>query len=323
MDRAPIPALTGQVDIHVLGPCRRASPRHCTPAGVVALASMGRQPSSRAACSVNKFARPSGLLAALPGRVRYPLRTVTIGGRKDLEGLRRAGRVAARCLARMGEAVRAGMTTAELDLVGRLCIEEQGARSAPELCYDFPAATCISVNEEVAHAIAGDRVIEPGDMVHIDVSVELDGYFSDTGAAYPVPPVREEQRRMISATRAALRTAIRHARNGRPVRHIGRSIERTASRAGFDVIRNLGSHGIGRSLHEEPKFVPGFDDPKERRTLENGLVLTIEPFLTNGDDTTTTAKDGWTLLNRPGSTTVQFEHTIVVTRANALVMTLP
>ena len=248
---------------------------------------------------------------------------MTIGGREELEALRRAGRVAARCLARMGESLVPGMTTAELDLIGREYMEARGARSAPEFCYDFPAATCISVNEEVAHGIAGERRIEAGDLVHIDVSLELDGYFSDTGAAYAVPPVSEERRRMISATRRALRSAMRQARHGRRLRNIGRAIEETATRAGFGLIRNLGSHGIGRSLHEEPKFVPGFDDPNDERVLHDGMVLTIEPFLTNGREQAKTAKDGWTLLNKPGTTTVQFEHTIVVTRKKPLVMTLP
>ena len=155
------------------------------------------------------------------------------------------------------------------------------------------------------------------------MSLELDGYFSDTGAAYAVPPVSEERRRMISATRRALRSAMRQARHGRRLRNIGRAIEETATRAGFGLIRNLGSHGIGRSLHEEPKFVPGFDDPNDERFLHDGMVLTIEPFLTNGREQAKTAKDGWTLLNKPGTTTVQFEHTIVVTRKKPLVMTLP
>lgn len=248
---------------------------------------------------------------------------MTIGGRQDLEALRRAGRVAARCLARMGKAVEPGITTRELDQVGRAYMEAHGARSAPEFCYDFPAATCISVNEEVAHGIAGERRVEAGDLVHIDVSLELDGYFSDTGAAYAVPPVSEERRRIISATRRALRSAMQQARDGRRLRNIGRAIEETATRAGFGLIRNLGSHGIGRSLHEEPKFVPGFDDPNDDRFLHDGMVLTIEPFLTNGREQAKTAKDGWTLLNKPGTTTVQFEHTIVVTRKKPLVMTLP
>ena len=248
---------------------------------------------------------------------------MTIDGREDLDGLRRAGRVAARCLTRMGECVEPGMTTLELDRIGREYMESRGARSAPELSYDFPAATCISVNEEVAHGIAGERRIDAGDLVHIDVSLELDGYFSDTGAAFPVPPVSEERRRMVSATRRALRAAMQQTRHGRRLRNIGRAIEDTATKAGFGLIRNLGSHGIGRSLHEEPKFVPGFDDPDDQRFLHDGMVLTIEPFLTNGREQALTAKDGWTLLNEPGTTTIQFEHTIVVTRKKPLVMTLP
>ncbi len=223
----------------------------------------------------------------------------------------------------MGALVRPGMTTRELDDVGGDLMAANGARSAPVFCYDFPAATCISVNEEVAHGIAGSRVIEAGDMVHIDVSLELDGYFADTGAAFPVSPVSEESRRLISATKRALRTAMGQARHGRRLRVIGRAIETTANRAGFGVIRNLGSHGIGRSLHEEPKFVPGFDDPDDERLLHDGMVLTIEPFLTNGREQAATARDGWTLLNEPGTTTVQFEHTVVITRKRPLVMTLP
>ena len=248
---------------------------------------------------------------------------MTIDGDEDLKGLRVIGKVVARCLRHMRSEIRVGMTTRELDEIGAEFLAAHGAKSAPRVTYDFPASTCISVNEEVAHGIAGDRVIEAGDLVHLDVSAEMDGYYGDAGIACPVAPVDELTQRLCRATETALNKVLREIRHGREFRVMGQAIERVAEATGFSTIKNLGSHGIGRKLHEPPEFLPGFDDPREERVFEAGTVLAIEPFLTTGDSVTTVASDGWTMLNRPGTRTAQFEHTIVVTRGRPLVMTRP
>lgn len=248
---------------------------------------------------------------------------MTVEHEKELQKLRRIGRVVGRCLRFLQSKVAPGVTTAELDALGLDYLERHGARSAPRLAYDFPGATCISINEEVAHGVPGERRLAPGDLVHIDVSAELDGYYGDTGASSVVGKPTELQSRLCAATQRALRAAMAKTRAGESLRAMGQAVQEIAERERFQVIRNLGSHGIGRSLHEEPKFVPSYDEPKETRVFEEGWVLTLEPFLTTGREQVGQAPDGWTLLNATGSLTAQFEHTVVVTRGRPLVLTLP
>ncbi|MEE3108721.1 MAG: type I methionyl aminopeptidase, partial [Pseudomonadota bacterium] len=175
---------------------------------------------------------------------------------QDLEGLRAAGRAVAQTLAAMGAALTPGMTTAELDALGAKMLAEHGARSAPQRDYRFPGATCISLNEEAAHGIPGPRTLAPGDIVNIDVSAELNGYYGDTGATFLVPPAAPEHEALLAATQAALDAALAVAQPGAFVNEIGRAIESTARAAGFTTLRDLGSHGVGRKLHEAPRFIP-------------------------------------------------------------------
>src|SRR5690606_33579744 len=130
--------------------------------------------------------------------------------------------------------------------------------------YGFPGCTCISINEEAAHGIPGSRVIRAGDVLNIDVSAELDGYFADTGGTRVVPPATPQKARLCHATRTALAEAMKAARAGQPINRIGAAIERTAKRYGFRVIENLGSHGVGRALHEEPEHIAGYYDPADQ-----------------------------------------------------------
>ena len=187
------------------------------------------------------------------------------------------------------------MTTRELDALGARLLERQGARSAPQLTYDFPGATCISINEEAAHGIPGDRVIRAGDVLNVDVSAELGGYFADTGGTRVVPPSNAQKTRLCHATRTALANAMKQARAGRPISGIGAAIERTAKTYGFKVIENLGSHGVGRALHEAPEHIAGYFDPTDKRLLAEGMVITIEPFLSTRSRVVNETSDGWTL----------------------------
>ena len=163
---------------------------------------------------------------------------MTIESDEDIAALKRIGRIVAQTLRVMQEAAQPGMTTAELDDVGARCFAAHGARSAPQLTYRFPGATCISINEEVAHGIPGMRRIDAGDLVNIDVSAELDGYFADSGGSFMVKPDTRVLRRLCDATRTALNAAIAEARAGRSFNVIGDAISTTARRAGFTVIRN-------------------------------------------------------------------------------------
>lgn len=214
------------------------------------------------------------------------------------------------------------MTTAELDDIGRELLAGHGARSAPKITYDFPGYTCISVNEEAAHGVPGARVIEAGDLVNIDVSAEKDGYFADTGGSFVVPPANDLQRHLLHSTRLALDNACDEARAGRPLNRIGRAIQKVAKKNGLRILRDLCSHGTGRKLHESPAQIQGYYDPRDRRVLHDGLVMTIEPFLSTRSTSVTEADDGWTLVTEHGNLSAQFEHTMVITRGRPILLTL-
>ncbi|WP_395671114.1 type I methionyl aminopeptidase [Phenylobacterium sp.] len=247
---------------------------------------------------------------------------MTIGSEDELEKLKAAGRVVARTLTAMGQALEPGITTRELDDLGRQLLEEAGARSAPELTYNFPGATCISVGPDVAHGIPGDRRIEAGDLVNIDVSAELDGFFADTGASFAVPPTAPRIERLCRDGRRALWSGIRQVRAGGELAAIGKSIESFARKNGYSLVRNLASHGVGASLHEEPTEIATWEDRSERRRITDGLVFTIEPFLSLGADWVEELDDGWTLRPPARQPTVQYEHTLVATPRGAVVVTL-
>ncbi len=246
---------------------------------------------------------------------------MTIDSPEDLEALKKIGRIVALTLQAMKETLRPGITTAELDEIGRAYMESQGARPAPTLVYDFPGATCISLNEEAAHGIPGDRVIQAGDLVNIDVSAELDGYFADMGATYPMLPVSPQAHKLLRCTQRALDKATAVAQAGRMLNEIGRAVELEAKRCGFNTLRNLTGHGVGRHIHEPPQSILNFYEPRDRRRLAKGMVITVEPFLSTGAAFAVEAKDGWTLKTADNSLTAQFEHTMVITKGQPMIIT--
>jgi methionyl aminopeptidase len=249
---------------------------------------------------------------------------MTVDGEQDVVGLQLAGRAVAEARDAMLAAVTPGVTTGDLDAIARDVLRSHGARSAPQLAYDFPGTTCISVNHEAAHGIPSlTRRLREGDLVNVDVSAELDGYWADTGASAPVGPpesIDPVARGLVAATREAQGAAMNAARAGRPLRHIGRAVERTARRRGFSVITNLCGHGVGGFLHEAPS-VPSVEDPGDPTVLWEGLVLAVEPFLSTGATMAFEDADGWTLRTPDRSLSAQFEHTIVVRQGKPLVLT--
>ncbi len=249
---------------------------------------------------------------------------MVISTEDELEKLKVIGRLCAQAMETMAKSLEPGITTKELDDIGRRILEDNGAQSAPETCYQFPGATCISVNEEVAHGIPGGRVIKAGDLVNIDVSAVKDGFFGDCGASYAVPPVRREIEKLCRDGRRALWTGLQQVKAGNKIAGIGNAIGAFAKKNRYTLITNLSSHGIGLTLHDEPKEIPTWPEKGERRIMEDGLVFTVEPFLSLGG---TWAEDGdnddpWTLYSDPSAPTVQYEHTIVATRNGPLILTL-
>lgn len=245
---------------------------------------------------------------------------MTIRHPHELDGLRRAGALVSGILAAMREQAVAGVTSRELDAYGAELMRKAGAHPAPELTYGFPGATCISINAVAAHGIPDDTVLRDGDLVNIDVSAELDGYFADTGASFVVGDANPAQQRLLDATREARDAAIAQLRAGDLLNGIGRTVETIAARRGFRVIRNLGSHGVGRALHEEPGTIPGHYDPRDTRRLHEGMVITVEPFLATHCNRTREADDGWSMIC-PRGVAAQFEHTVVVTRGEPIIVT--
>jgi methionyl aminopeptidase len=248
---------------------------------------------------------------------------MTISGDEDLNKLQEIGRIVANTLEAMAAALEPGMTTAELDAIGRRLLEKAGARSGPELVYDFPGATCISVNEQVAHGIPGSRRIEAGDLVNIDISAEKNGVFADTGASFAVPPIMNATKRLCRDGKRAMWIGLRQVGANKPLAGIGQAIGQFAEKNGYTLVRNLASHGIGHSLHEEPKEISTWPDRSERRIMNEGLVFTVEPFLSLGAEWAEDGDDPWTLFSEPRAPTVQYEHTVVATRNGPLVVTLP
>ena len=246
---------------------------------------------------------------------------MTIENENDLKKLRAIGRIVYETLILMSKKMEVGMTTLELDAIGQANLEKYEARSAPMVTYDFPGYTCISVNEEAAHGIPSSRKILAGDVVNIDVSAELDGYFGDTGGTFLVPPIDPRIAYLCQSTRKALKNAMNVAKDGAKLNQIGQAISKTAKRSGFVTIKDLGSHGIGHSLHDEPHFIPNYHDKSDKRVLQEGQVITIEPFLSTGAEETQTEDDGWTLTTGMGNFSAQYEHTMVITKGKPIIMT--
>lgn len=241
---------------------------------------------------------------------------------KDIKALKAIGRICAETLRKMTGAARAGMTVRELDEIGRAMLEAGGARSAPQVTYNYPGATCISVSPVIAHGIPDDHVLRAGELIHIDVSAELDGYYADTGASMVVSKRERKFERLLQATQAALNKALKAARAGYLLNGIGQTVQQEAYRRGYNVIFDLTGHGIGRGLHESPKEVLNFYNPRDRRLLDDGLVLAIEPFLTTGIGRVVEGRDGWSLRTIDGAAAAQFEHTIIVTKNEPIILTL-
>lgn len=243
---------------------------------------------------------------------------------EQLDKLKAIGRICAMAREAMAAALRPGMTTQELDEIGAKFLAEHGAESAPVLTYEFPGATCISVNEEIAHGIPGDRVLHEGDLINIDVSAKKDGVFADCGASYILGKGDPRLEKLCREGKKAMWAGINAVKAGAPLADIGTAIGKVAKKGGYTLIRNLASHGVGDSLHDEPGEVPTWPDRSERRKIQNGLVFTIEPFLSLGGQMAEQMyeDDEWTLTAEPLAPTVQYEHTIVATPRGAVVVTL-
>ena len=245
---------------------------------------------------------------------------MSIDNERDMAGLTLVGQVVAETLQTLADAVKPGVSTLELDEMARAILKRWGARSAPQIVYDFPGLTCISLNDEAVHGIPNQRVIREGDLVKVDVTLELDGYMADAAVTVAVPPTTALAQRLRDCARSAFEKALPHIKAGNRVYHIGRAVEKEVKRHGFSVLRPLCGHGVGRSIHEEPA-IPNFYDRRYNQVLTEGLVITVEPIISATRTDVKNDPDGWTLRTEDGSLSAHYEHTMVVTRGLPLLLT--
>lgn len=240
----------------------------------------------------------------------------------DLNGMKEIGRIVARVRDELAQAVRPGISTLELDLMARDLLEEERAVSAPKSSYGFPGWTCISVNEVACHGVPSRQLLEEGDWVNIDVSASKNGYFADTGMTVIAGSPNLKQEDMLRVSREALAAAIQAAAPGKSTANVGKAIYKTAIKNSYTVLRNLTGHGVGRSLHEEPHFIFNYNERRDASILKEGQVVALETFISDGDEWVEENPEGvWPMVTENHSQIVQFEHTVLLSKAGNLILT--
>ena len=245
---------------------------------------------------------------------------MSIESSADLEGMTLAGRVVALALDAMVREVRPGMTTKELDEIGASVLKRHGSRSAPQLVYGCPSVNLISVNDQVVHGLPGNRMLECGDVVKIDVTVETGGYIADAATTVVLPAASIDALELRDCAVSAFEAGFTVARAGCRVSEIGRAVGREVTARGFHVLRELSGHGVGRTIHESPTVFNYFD-PFQRDMLTEGLVLTIEPLISARRTRLRNCEDGWTLKTANGCLAAHHEHTILITNGAPVILT--
>jgi len=234
--------------------------------------------------------------------------------------LRAIGSIVRATLEEMSKAVRPGVTTADLDRVAAAVLAAHRAESCPPKVYGFPGTACISVNDEAIHGIPGKRTIEEGDLVKLDVAAQKDGFVADAAVTVAAGRTSPTAAALTRCAESAFEQALKVARPGQRVYEIGRAVEREVRRCGFSVIRELCGHGVGRAIHEAPS-VPNYYDPRFRTKLSEGLVITIEPIIAAGSGRAELQADQWTVRTADRSLAAHFEHTVVITNGEPLLLT--
>jgi methionyl aminopeptidase len=234
--------------------------------------------------------------------------------------MRAVGKLVARALEEMRAAAQPGMTTEQLDDIGAKFLRRHGARSAPQLTYAFPGFNCISVNDQVVHGVPGSRVLCAGDVLKIDVTAELDGYIADSAITVVLPPVSTRANNLVQCARSAFKRAFTVAATDLPIAELGRAVESEVKRWGHFVIRDLCGHGVGRQLHEEPS-VPNFFSPLTQGRLTEGMVIALEPIISEQRTNLVEDDDGWTIRTTRGCLAAHYEHTILIRGGRAEILT--
>lgn len=241
---------------------------------------------------------------------------------EELDGMKKASQAVAYTLKEMRAYAQPGLTTKQLDEYGGQILKDLGAKSAPYVTYGFPGWTCISINNEFCHGIPSDkRILLEGDLINIDVSAELNGFFSDNGGSFVLGKDINNHQQLIDASKDILRKAIDNIKGGVRISDIGLLMETEAKKQGYRVIKNLCGHGVGRSLHEEPSEIANYKDPFNRSRFKKNSVVAIETFISTTSSYAETLQDGWTMVGNRGGFMAQHEHTIVVTDDKPMILT--
>lgn len=247
---------------------------------------------------------------------------MSITKESELVGMQKISELVGTTLHKMIAFAKPGMSTKELDNFGGKLLQKYGARSAPYVTYGFPGWTCISVNNEIAHGIpSATKILQEGDLVNIDVSAELNGFFGDNGGSFVLGEDIHKHQPLVDASKEILLKAIRRIKGGVKISEIGHLIETNAQKAGFKVIKNLAGHGIGRSLHEKPENILNYKDRFNQERFKKNSVVAIETFISTRSNYAVELSDGWTLVGNKGGFVTQHEHTILITDSVPVILT--
>ncbi|MHB8433170.1 MAG: type I methionyl aminopeptidase [Candidatus Tyrphobacter sp.] len=246
---------------------------------------------------------------------------ITLKSSREIETIARSGRVTAAVLSELMQRARPGVTTGELDDFAERAIRERGGVPTFKGYRGFPASICASVNDEIVHGIPGRYVLRDGDLLSIDIGTTLDGFVSDSAVTVPIGEISAQARRLLAVTQECLMIGIAATRSGAHVGDIGAAVQEHAESNGFGVVRELVGHGVGREMHEEPQ-VPNYGRRGTGAKLRPGLVIAIEPMITQGAPGVQIQKDGWTVVTADGKLAAHFEHTVAVTEKGPKILTL-
>lgn len=247
---------------------------------------------------------------------------IILKSQREIERIRQAGKILAQTMEMLSQMIRPGIRTTELDREAERFIRSRGGRPSFKGYNGFPGALCISVNEELIHGIPGKRILQDGDIVSLDIGVEVEGYHADSAWTFPVGTISEEDQRLLDITRTALFKGLEQAKPENRLSDISHAIERCVTEAGFSIVREYVGHGVGQSLHEEPQ-IPNYGPPGRGPRLKPGMVLAIEPMVNAGTRHVRTLDDGWTVVTVDGKRCAHFEHTIAITESGHEILTLP
>lgn len=247
---------------------------------------------------------------------------MSISKESELLGMQKVSEVVAYTLKEMVKHAKPGMSTKALDEFGAGILNDFGANSAPYKTYKFPGWTCISVNQEFCHGIPSQsRILKEGDLINIDVSAELDGFWSDNGNSFVLEEDIFGHQKLVDASKEILKRAVESIKGGVKIADVGQLMETEAKKRGYKVIKNLGGHGIGRSLHEQPDELLNYKNRHDQRRFRKNSVVAIETFISTTSSSTVELNDGWTLVGNKGGFMAQHEHTIVVTDGKPIILT--